>query len=113
MQVITVTQTIQCRAFIIHANGDFYEGRTTQTKHIEIRVVGEGKFDNSKLSLNSQEIQEFKLIVKKIKNIDLTDEEAEDQALRMVRLALLVKEKLLLQVKNQKISYNYKDENGD
>lgn len=113
MQLITVTQTIECKAFIVHANGGFYGGQTTQLKHTEIRIVGEGKFANSSLSLNPQEIQEFKLIVKKIKDIDLTDEEAEDQALRMVRLALLIREKLLLEVKIQKDNNNYKDENGD
>jgi hypothetical protein len=111
MQIITVTQTIECRAFIINAKGNFYQGQI-QVKHIEIRAVGDGKFANSTVSLNPQEIQEFKLIVKKIKDIDLTDEEAEDQALRMVRLALLVKEKLLLEVKIQKVNNNYKDENG-
>lgn len=112
MQIITITQTIECRAFIINNKGNFYQGRT-QVKHIEIRTIGEGKFANSTLSLTPQEIQEFKLIVKKIKDIDLTDDEAEDQARRMIRLALLVKEKLSLEVGIQKVNNNYKDENGD
>ena len=49
------------------------------------------------ISLTYEEIQEFKQIVKKVKDIDLTDEEAEDQARRMIKLALLVREKQLLE----------------
>ncbi len=51
------------------------------------------KTSQRKIELTDEEIQEFKQIVKKVKDIDLTDEEAEDQAIRMIKLAYLVREK--------------------
>ncbi len=54
-------------------------------------------FVESAISLTDEEIQEFKQIVKRVKDIDLTDEEAEDQAIRMIKLAYLVREKQLLE----------------
>lgn len=47
--------------------------------------------------LTVEEVQEFQKIVKKVKDIDLTYEEAEDQATRMVKLVLLLKQKRLLE----------------
>lgn len=52
-------------------------------------------FVSNAIKLTYEEIQEFKQIVKKVKDIELTDEEAEDQAIRMIKLALLVREKEL------------------
>ena len=54
-------------------------------------------FVESAISLTDEEIQEFKQIVKRVKDIDLTDEEAEDQAVRMIKLAYLVREKQLFE----------------
>ena len=54
-------------------------------------------FVESAISLTDEEIQEFKQIVKRVKDIDLTDEEAEDQAIRIIKLAYLVREKQLLE----------------
>ncbi len=59
-------------------------------------------FVENTISLTDQEIQEFKQIVKKVKDIDLTDEEAEDQAIRMIKLAYLVREKQLLEENRKK-----------
>jgi hypothetical protein len=42
--------------------------------------------------LTPQEIQEFKDITKKVKGIDLTDEEAEDQGSRLIRSFELILE---------------------
>lgn len=47
--------------------------------------------------LTVEEVREFQQIVKRVKDIDLTYEEAEDQATRMVKLALLLKQKRLLE----------------
>lgn len=54
------------------------------------------------VSLTHEEIIEFKQIVKKVKDIDLTDEEAEDQATRMVKLVLLLRQKQLLDKRGEK-----------
>jgi len=59
-------------------------------------------FVESAISLTDEEIQEFKQIVKKVKDIDLTDEEAENQAIRMIKLAYLVREKQLLEESRKK-----------
>ncbi len=54
------------------------------------------------ISLTREEILEFKQIVKKVKNIDLTEEEAEDQATRMVKYVLLLRQKQLLDKQGNK-----------
>lgn len=60
------------------------------------------RFNNKELaenltSLTYEEIQEFKQIVKKVKDIDLTDQQAEDQASRMVKLSRLIMQKLTIE----------------
>ena len=47
--------------------------------------------------LTVEEVQEFQQIVKRVKDIDLSYTEAEDQATRMIKLALLLKQKRLLE----------------
>lgn len=55
------------------------------------------KFTENLASLTLEEIQEFKQIVKKVKNIDLTDQEAENQATRMVKLSRLIMQELTIE----------------
>lgn len=61
-------------------------------------LIGFGKnIPGLSSDLTVEEVREFQQIVKKVKDIDLTYEEAEDQATRMVKLVLLMKQKRLLE----------------
>lgn len=59
--------------------------------------------------LTPQEIQEFQQIVKKAKGIELTFEEAENQASRMVKLAYLVMNNLPIENRLKKAENIDKD----
>lgn len=59
--------------------------------------------------LTPQEIQEFQQIVKKAKGIELTFEEAENQASRMVKLAYLVMNNLPIENRFKKAENIDKD----
>lgn len=76
---------------------DGIRGSSTSTKPAEPLIGFRENILGSSPDLTVEEVREFQQIVKKVKDIDLSYTEAEDQATRMVKLTLLLKQKRLLE----------------